>query len=362
MLFLPYHRSFLASLRGRAARTALAVLACLFCYPAVARENPDDLSTLNLYFENDLFSESDQNYTNGIRLSWVSPDLGDYVRDSALPQWIRSVNKRLLFFHPTPKGLQRNVVVSLGQTIFTPEDIDATEVVEDDRPYAGWLFSSFAYHTKTDDQLDSLEVDIGVVGPAALGKEAQDFIHDLRGFEKFKGWDNQLKNEFGLIFAYQHRRRMLEFTASNSDFGYDFIGHAGAAIGNVSTYLNIGGEFRIGWLIPADFGTSAVRTGGDNSSPGAHWDPRYRNDGSWGVHFFASLDGRIVGRDIFLDGNSFHDSHSVRREPVVADLALGFSTVFGGVKLSYAQVLRTREFKKQRDSHSYGSLSISYSF
>ena len=340
----------------------LALVLCFFTGLSIAKDDPAERWTLNLYFENDLFSESDQDYTNGIRFSWVSPDLADYIDDPALPQWIRSVNKRLLFFHPSPDGLQRNVVVSLGQTIYTPEDIDATEVVKDNRPYAGWLFTSFAYHTKNDNQLDSLQVDIGVVGPAALGQEAQDWVHDLRGFEKFQGWDNQLEDEFGLVLAYEHKRRLFDVQSANSDFGYDFISHAGVALGNVSTYLNVGGEFRIGWLIPNDFGTSAVRPGGDNSAPDANWDPRYNVDGNWGLHFFASLDARAVARDIFLDGNSFHDSHSVRKEPLVADLALGASTVFRGVKFSYAQVLRTREFKQQDDSHSYGSLSISYSY
>ena len=166
----------------------------------------------------------------------------------------------------------------------------------------------------------------------------------------------------GLVLAYEHKRRLLDVQSANSDFGYDFISHDGVALGNVSTYLNVGGEFRVGWLIPNDFGTSALRPGGDNSAPDANWDPRYNVDGNWGLHFFASLDARAVARDIFLDGNSFHDSHSVRKEPLVADLALGASTVFRGVKFSYAQVLRTREFKQQDDSHSYGSLSISYSY
>jgi hypothetical protein len=55
--------------------------------------------TLNVYFENDLFGETDQNYTNGIRFSWVSPDLSSYETDPSLPHWLRQANDRLHFFH-----------------------------------------------------------------------------------------------------------------------------------------------------------------------------------------------------------------------------------------------------------------------
>jgi len=241
---------------------------------AAATEKTQDRWTFNIYFENDLFAETDQNYTNGVRLSWISPDLSDYIEDPALPGWLRSVNKRLSFFHDSSKDLQRNLVFSIGQTLYTPEDVEATEVVKEDRPYAAWLFSRFAYQSKDEQQLDTLELNIGMIGPAALGEEAQDAVHDLRGFDKFNGWDNQLENELGVLLLYEHRHKLINHTPRDGRFGYDLIGHAGVALGNVGTYLNAGGELRWGWLIPNDFGSSAVRPGGDNSAPGASWDPR----------------------------------------------------------------------------------------
>ena len=328
----------------------------------IAAPDPKDTWTSNLYFENDLFAETDQNYTNGIRIAWVSPDLTDYIKDPALPPLLRAINKQLTFFHPSPRGLQHNLVFSIGQTIYTPADINATEIVEDDRPYAGWLYTSFAYHSKNQNQLDTLEVQIGVVGPAAQGEEAQDFIHDLRGFEKFQGWDNQLENELGLAFIYEHKRKLLNKTDRYGNFGYDLIAHFGGSLGNVATYLNSGAEIRFGWLIPNDFGTSAVRPGGDNSAPGAIWDPRISNPGSWGIHAFISFDARLVAHDIFLDGNTIQDSHSVDKKNGVVDFSVGVSTVFQGYKISYAQVFRTKEFKGQDNSHSYGSFSISFSY
>ncbi len=318
--------------------------------------------TLNLYVENDLFSETDQDYTSGLRASWVSPDIADYLDDPALPKWIESINKRLVFFHKQKAGLQRNLIFSLGQTIYTPQDLTRTDLIVDDRPYAAGLVASLGYQTRTDDQLDTLETRFGVVGPAAQGQRAQDFIHDVRGFEKFQGWDNQLRNEPGVIFIWEHKRKRTHLYNPNSRFGFDAIGHGGVAVGNVRTYMNAGAELRLGWSIPSDFGTSALRPGGDNSTPAAIWDPRATTDRRWGAHAFVAFDVRLIARDIFLDGNTIRDSHGVDKRPVVADAAAGFSFIYGGAKFSYAQIFRSREFDLQDSAHSYGSLAFSYTF
>jgi hypothetical protein len=320
-----------------------------------------DRWTLNLYFENDMVSETDQDYTNGVRVSWVSPDLENYIADPRLPPWIRQINRNLTFFHKSHRGLQRNIIVSLGQTMYTPKDREASQLIGDDRPYAGWLYSSFSFQSKNDVQLDTIEAQFGVIGPASLAQEAQNTIHDLRGFERFQGWDNQLGNELGVLFLWEHKRKFFKPIADSQTFSYDLIAHSGIAIGNVADYLNFGAEWRMGWLIPSDFGTSAVRPGGDNSAPDVTWDPRERGK-AWGMHAFISTDVRLVARDIFLDGNTFRDSHSVDKEPVVADASVGVSLIRYGVKMSYAQVFRTRGFRGQGKTHSYGSLSISYTF
>lgn len=346
--------------------TALAFCLYLFALPSWAEQTDEEPWTLNLYFENDLFTETDQDYTNGIRASWVSPNITDYLNDKRLPGWVREVNQHLPLFDPGPsKGeeVQRNLVLSLGQVIFTPQDIERTTVDPNDRPYAGWLYGGIAYHSRTEDQLNSAELNIGIIGPAALGQEAQDFIHDLRGFKKFKGWDNQLENELGFQLAYEHKNRWLKEKITGV-LGYDLILHGGVSLGNIATYANTGAELRMGWRLPHDFGTSALRTGGDNSAPGVN-DDRYHfnsRDNNIGAHLFISADGRWVLQDIFLDGNTFSDSHSVDKRSLVGEIAVGWAVLYQGWKVSLARVHRSREFKGQPKGHNYGSLSVSYSF
>ena len=340
---------------------SLLFLSLFLSWTVRADRDQRDEWTLNLYVENDLFSETDQDYTGGIQLSWVSPNISDYVESEELPTWVRRLNQSLTFFHQSHEGLKRKVIMTFEQQIYTPEDLNETNLIEDDRPYAAWLFLGLGYQIRAEDQLDTLEVQLGIVGPGAYGQEAQDFIHDLRGFEKFKGWDNQLRNEPGIVATWEHKQKWTRVNPE-TQFGYDAITHTGLSLGNVSTHLNAGAEVRIGWALPDDFGTSAIRPGGQNSTPDSTWDPRFIGEKKWGLHAFASFDIRLVGYDIFLDGNSFKNSHSVTKESVVADAALGIAYIVGGGRLSDAQIFRTKEFSGQDSSHSYGSLSFSYTF
>ncbi len=338
----------------------LLVFASLSCANPV-EDHP--LWTATVFFENDLFADTDQNYTNGVKVSLASPDLKQFGDADRFGSWISLWDDLIPFIYEGEgtENVQKSVVISLGQKIFTPQDIQETRLIPNDRPYAGWLYIGTAFHTKTPNRLDSVELQLGMVGPASLAEEAQNFVHRLRGFKTAKGWDNQLNNEpaFAIIYEQKRRFRPPDFY---DHWGVDLIGHAGFALGTVYTYGNIGAEARIGWNIPADFGTSLIKPGGDTNAPVDSSDPRLSTQNNFSFHVFAAVTGRIVGRDIFLDGNTFSSSHSIDKKNLVGDLIAGASVIFGEIKLSYAQVFRTREFFGQKKSHNFGSISLSFSF
>jgi lipid A 3-O-deacylase len=337
--------------------------------PAQCLDQPDEpffLSrypgVINVYLENDLFANRDSDYTSGVKVAWISPNLGDFSTDRCLPPWLRAANRYLTRLHPGPKDElydRRNVVFTLGQAMYTPRDRYRTDLIVEDRPYAGWLSLGFAYNARNDWQMETAEINIGMVGPAAFARHAQNFIHDVRRIDRFLGWDNQLKNEFGIQAVYERKHKWFQ-NPINSGFDYDVITHGGLSLGNIATYANAGAEFRIGWNIPDDFGTSPIRPAGDNNAPhqsAKPFDPRRA-----GVHLFASLDGRAIARDIFLDGNTFADSHSVKRKPFVADASVGASMSYAGWKLAYSKVFRTREFVGQASPPRFGSVSVALEY
>lgn len=316
--------------------------------------------TFTFRFENDLFAGTDRHYTNGIKFSWISPDLSRFRDSDKLPGWAKTIVRELPYSQK--EGLQRNIAFSIGQGMYTPADIDTHALLKDDRPYAGWLYGSAAFHNKDYRHLDTFEVQAGIVGPLSFAEETQNLVHGLRGINEAKGWNNQLDNEPGIALIYEHKDRVIT-PKSFAGFGFDAISHYGGAVGNVFAYANAGLEVRLGWNLPTDFGTSLIRPGGDTNAPSDTKDPRYRETGhGFSLHAFGAITGRMVFRDIFLDGNTFSDSHSVDRKFLISDLLLGMSLIIDNIKLSYAQVLRSREFERQGSGQNFGSISISYTY
>jgi len=341
----------------------LGVITCstlLLCSFSVAQTDPAEKhSTFFLYFENDSFGGTDRHYTNAFRLTWLSPDLTEYDEDTRLPRWgLPLIRKLPLINRP---GFQRNVGLSLGQNIYTPENISRRDLIRDDRPYAGWTYLSLTFHVKNTVKLDVFEVTMGIVGPSSLAEGTQRIVHGWLESKDPKGWDHQLRNEPGLIIGWQRNWRLFS-KGMGSGFGFDFIPHIGGVAGNVATYANIGGEIRVGYNLPLDFGTSFIRSGSGIEAPADKTDPRLRRRKNFGIHLFTDVDGRAVARNIFLDGNTWKESHSVDRRVLVADMAAGLAIVYKHFKLSYAHVYRTKEFDGQKRGEIFGSMTLAITF
>ena len=316
---------------------------------------PLRFGSLTVYSENDkYFAGTDEHYTNGLKISVLSSDLRSFTGDSAAAP-VRSVAH--LAERLVPDDCPRKLGLSFGQNIYTPQDIQTTAYLPSDRPYAAWLYLGISIQVYCPParlggpaQLDVFEVNTGVVGPAALGREFQNGFHDLIDVEHAQGWNNQVRNEPGLDFVYERKYRFSTGHARNG-WGTDFIPHAGLSLGNVFTYANAGVEVRAGYCLPDDFSGNLIRASGDSNA---------LRRPPFNVFVFAATDGRAVARDITLDGNTFEDSASIEKKPLVADLyaGVGFGTTHWQV--TYAQAYRTPEFQGQDDRSVFGSISVSF--
>lgn len=312
----------------------------------------------NFYYENDLFAGTDNNYTSGMKFSWVSANLEDYIHDPCLPLWVRQLNRISEMVQPGAFD-SRNMVVSAGQAMYTPTDRTRSDLIKNDRPYAGWLYLGLAYNARNERQMDAVEINVGMVGPASLARPAQNLIHDWRGIDRFNGWDNQLNNELGIQLVKERKNRVLSISNPGGP-KIDAITHYGFSFGNVKTYLNAGFEVRMGTYLPNDFGTSPIRPASDSNAPLPVNASRRLADG--GVHVFVSVDSRAVARNIFLDGNTFSNSHSVSKRYFVGDVAAGIAWQWAGGKITYAHYLRSEEFRGQRGPQNFGSITLSLEY
>lgn len=316
-----------------------------------APKTKKNVGTFEIKFENDLFSGQDLNYTNGIRVSYLSPEGNTFEPLQNVLDFLSSKTE-----HTTRTS---RLGVALGQDIYTPEDRYRTTLITDDRPYAAWLYGGLSAHSviKWNDgvrkDLESIELNIGVVGPSALGDETQNFVHEVRLIDTFDGWDNQLKDEIGVNLHYERKWKLFN-PVPVGDLEFDAIPHAGASLGNVVTQASVGGAIRIGKNLPDDFGPPSLIQGGTTFDR--------KPDEPYSLYLFATTEGRYVAHNIFLDGNTFRDSHSVDKENWVGDLSLGVAFLYGGFKISYANAFRTKEFEGQKRVSRFGSLTASMQF
>ncbi len=324
--------------------------------PDPERENP---GTFSLYFENDLFFNRDQHYTNGVKFTWISPDLTSYAENKKLPHWSHRYIRMLPFINEPE--LKRNVAFSIGQAMYTPADTKREDLIENDRPYAGWTYAAAAFHSKDERRLDSLEIQVGLVGPQSYAQFTQKAIHDLRGFESPQGWDNQLKNEPGLNFIYARKWRVFD-TGMGKGLGGDVLTLMGGAVGNIYTYANAGMEARFGWNVPVDFGESQIQPASSSNAPVTADYSHLSGLEKYSLFFFTTANGRAVLRDIFLDGNTLARSHSVDKEFFVGNVAFGIVMIFYRMKISIAEVIRTREFHDQQGEQKFASITLSFTY
>lgn len=373
---------------ARAALIAAAALALQA--PAVAADCEGRAALgwrgATLRVENDLFIGRDRDYTSGVALTAISRDLVAGAPPPCLP-WPLARSLALLgHVEPALQALARtdadadavaaretspvvaNAVLRISQSMYTPRDRTRTDLVVDDRPYAGLLALSVAWNlrhaepARARDRLDTYELTLGVIGPASLARQAQDAVHDLIGVDRFLGWDQQLGNEPALQLAVERRWRPRRGDAMQVEgWSTEAIRSAGLRMGNIQTSAAAGIEWRAGWNLPNDFGAYPLGPGAENRppAPGPQSGAVHRLPGA---QVFASAELRAVAWDFSLDGNLLRSSHSVTREPLVAQVAIGWG-VHGplagrGWRLTAMRVWRSREFSGDRSHHSFGSIAL----
>jgi lipid A 3-O-deacylase len=334
------------------------ILLLLLAIPLFAH-SADNLWTHSFYFENDMFIGTDSDYTNGVKYSVISPDLAPQIplhRTAKIPRIALDLFHSIPMIKDAPDETGHKVELALGQAMYTPQDISRYDLIENDRPYAGYSYLAMSYHRKSDveqgwSQMDTAEVQIGVVGPSSLAEKAQKFVHKTRDLQRPNGWEHQLKNELGITAAFE--RKWLYHPTYQRRFCADIMPHTGVAVGNVMTYFNAGFEIRAGWNIPRNFAVSLIRPAGSTWSS---------QDSNLSLFLFTAVNGRFVLRDIFLDGNTFRDSHHVNKKTLVADLSTGVTARYRRLSLSLVNTHRTREFEQQPHHHDFASITLSYAF
>jgi hypothetical protein len=337
--------------RSRPLILALALLAA-----ASGRAVADEEGRIILLEENDsLYFNSDKHYTQGLRLSDLRPALAPDSAGNGPFNFVHEIAP--ILFQPDGDQGARRYAFFFGQSVFTPKNLTLKPPDPHDRPYGGWLYAGVSLLQESDRRmLENLELDVGVVGPMALGKQVQNNWHQLIGKEQAQGWSSQIQNEPGGVLSYERSWRFPLTADPNT--GVDVVPQLGASLGNVFTYGEAGAQIRIGRNLQSDYGQVHIRPA--LSGTDYFTDP---TDGKLGYYFFLGAQGRAVGHNIFLDGNTFRQSPHVSKKALVADLQAGFSVFWGScLRLDFSVVRRTEEFVGQHTPDEIGTAALAFSW
>lgn len=305
---------------------------------------------LTFQHENDAFVPilpgivgTDRYYTAGQRIVWVSRSGPDH--------WFLKPLGILGF--KSDQTTQR-WGWELSQNIYTPENIHTATPDPQDRPYAGWLSAGAMVVSRSASEQNTVEVQLGVVGPSAFGEQAQNGLHRIRKIKPALGWSQQLKDEPAVLITREDRMQPLHFSLIEGvpRLGVDLTPMSNLQFGNVQTSAAMGGGLRFGWDLPNDFGPPRMRPGPSGAA--------FFDGDAPGGYLFLSGDLRVVAHDIFLDGNTFRSSPAVKRIPLGWEFETGLVIRAWGTRVTYTYtyVRRSREFTHQRSPDEFASISI----
>ena len=265
-------------------------------------------------------------------------------------------------------SVTRRFGISIGQNIYTPQDTDTSAPIHNDRPYAAWLYASFALQStykRVDPKtmkdvpvrLDTLALDVGLVGPAAGGEFVQNNFHRLIGV--------------------RHGQRLGQPAAQRADHRP----HLRAALAHQPRRGVRGSQARVRrHTAHRRHGRQRRhlcqrrRHGAHRQGPAGRLRPDARAAGLAGLGGLHRRGLRLVllprrrrrgGGPQHVPGRQHRtgtDIVHVTHRPFVGEAQAGIAVLFRGVRISYTQVLRSPEFFERDRWDQFGSINVTFRY
>jgi len=288
-----------------------------------------------LFFDNDMFSNTDRYYTNGVVLGYTAP---------GLTTW--GLNRLMI-------NTNNNSVVhsslSLHHGMFTPLTTKEPPPLVNDRPYASTLY--LRYSQVSENALNGIRItsalDAGVIGDVALGRYFQRSVHSgLPSNDEPVGWETQIQNDLVLNYMVDIQKQLL--LSRNIEVYAEGTVNAGTLHTNASMGINaVAGIFSPGLTpIPQQYEQlSAIE------SP---W--------KYGVN--GGLELRMIAYDATLQGGMFNKNNIYALKPdeierLVAAIHLGLFAKYRKLGINISQYYLSSEFKEGRQ-HFWGQIGLLY--
>lgn len=283
--------------------------------------------------ENDLYTSTydDRYYTNGMFLSfrYLSKEKNENL-DKKILEW------------------------EIGHEMFTPSNATTLDINNHDRPFAGYLYSSFSINRiYKNNQSFKTTLQLGFIGSNAFSKELQDFIHDIYGFRKVVGWKHQIKNAIALNFNADYTKFLGKDKTNHFDISWVNSGK----IGTVYTNISSGFLARIGFKPLQNLANSIAYNSNINNKETSY----FREVESF---IFIKPSLRYALYDATLQGSFLNTGSDVTNEliPFVFNIEIGFKFTVNRFNFGYTFNYNSNKSKDLSfdNGHKYGSINLNY--
>ncbi len=243
--------------------------------------------------------------------------------------------------------------ISAGQKMFNAKGGNVGKIELQDRPFAGYLYAggSANFFYKKEGILKAT-LELGTVGPNALGEEAQKLLHETVGFYPIDGWQYQIKNELTANLNIQYTKLLHRSEYNQIDF-------------SLEGYANVGSTFNgagAGILMRTGNINQLFQSAYTNSTIGNH--PKTAKLVTEEIFFYAKPQINYVAYDATIQGSLFNDDSMVtfKTKPLVFAQQLGFNYSSQRFTFDFGLLFKTKEIKSTAKAHQYGTISMFYRF
>ncbi len=215
------------------------ILIMLFTLFAINSFSQND--SINLYRQihfvklnqaNDLFTywfQSDREYSDGVNIEVAHQIFNNKYAD--------------LLLVGVKGSPYKDFSLSISQDMYTPANTKDSNLLKNDRPYAGQLFLTYAKYSNDFWKGRKLvsRIFVGIQGPAAFGGEAQNTVHTWIDNPTANGWSHQMNNGLVLDYEIQYLQQLPLITHITELHAFSRI-----RIGTIINEAELGFRFKFG--------------------------------------------------------------------------------------------------------------------
>ncbi|HHX8393942.1 TPA: lipid A deacylase LpxR family protein [Vibrio alginolyticus] len=239
-------------------------------------------STVSFTIDNDGILGVDQDYTNGVFLSYAT----DQLTQESQWKWLSLANSE----HANIDKIE----LVLGHKMWTPSDIEADYPLINDRPYAGYLHTEINYLSLTSDKAVRYNFTIGTTGESSLSEKAQEIVHGITGSTDPQGWDYQIEDKVAFSLGYRVFNKLMRSEEQKTQWEITNINDINA--GNFRSDVSQGVMFRWGTNLANSIGAANISVESPFSASMIA-----QNTSSW--FLFTGFEGRYRFNDMTIEGD-----------------------------------------------------------